>query len=47
MVIAFSMYGGIYQLFEGNQNPHVAVKYIGADGSELMAWDSSEMKKED
>lgn len=46
MVIAFSMYGGIYQLFDGNQNPHVAVKYIGADGNELMAWDSSEMQKE-
>lgn len=46
MVVAFAMYGGIYQLFGGNQNPHVVVKYIGSNGSELLTWDSSELNNQ-
>ena len=39
-VLAFALYGGIYQMFAGNENPRVFVKYIGENGSELYNWDS-------
>lgn len=42
LTLAFSMYGGLYQLFDGNQDPHVVVKYIGSDGTELQTWDSKD-----
>ena len=46
MVIAFGFYGGIYQLFDGNESPQVKVQYIGADGSEVLSWDSKEAAKQ-
>lgn len=42
-VMGFALLGGIYQLFDGNQNPNVKVKFVGADGTELQTWDSSDM----
>ncbi len=46
MSIAFVMYGGMYQMFDGNENPHIIVKYIGQDGTELEVLDSDKMGNE-
>ena len=40
MSIAFFVYGGMYQIFDGNENPHIVVKYIGQDGTLLETYDS-------
>ena len=42
-VMGFAMLGGIYQLFDGNQNPNITVKFIGANGTEIQTWNSADM----
>ena len=43
LVVGFMMNGGIYQLFDGNQKPHVVVTYQKSDGTVLNTWDSTTM----
>lgn len=46
MAIGFVMFGGIYQMFDGNQKPHIIVKYVGPNGTELQTFDSNNMGNE-
>ena len=43
--IAIAMLGGVYQTFNGSQNSHVVVNYLGPDGNLLNTWDSDSLSE--
>ena len=44
LVLSFTMLGGFYQMFNGDEDPKIIVNFIGADGTLIETWNSSEMK---
>ena len=44
LVVGFTMLGGIYQMFDGNEKPQLEVVFTNSSGQEIKTWDSDSLE---